>query len=294
MRDTKKDKENQYLEYVDSHLVPERDELLVETHQPRKFKTAYHHHASVEINFLTGCDMEYSFSGTPVRIGEGRITIFWGSIPHGVMNVSGHGQATNIYISLAMLLKWNLPKAFIEDIVSGAVLSVKEPSITDQLLTGKWVRDYSNTDPAWRMLILGEIQMRLRRLALEGYDTLMSGKSVSNVDVSGVSAMRYIDEMLRYIADNYGNPLTVGDVADRVNLSPSYAMSLFRRAVGVPIKEHITRIRISHAQMLLANSDDKILTIAMDSGFGSLSSFYEAFQAHEHKTPAAFRRETRQ
>ena len=57
-------------------------------------------------------------------------------------------------------------------------------------------------------------------------------------------------------------------------------MTLFRRVVGVPIKEHITRIRLSHAQMLLSNSDDKILSIAMDSGFGSLSSFYEAFQSH--------------
>ena len=61
----------------------------------------------------------------------------------------------------------------------------------------------------------------------------------------------------------------------------------------LPIKEHITRIRLSHAQMLLSNSDAKILSIAMDSGFGSLSSFYEAFQSHLDTTPSVFRRDAR-
>jgi len=36
------------------------------------------------------------------------------------------------------------------------------------------------------------------------------------------------------------------------------------------------------------------LSIAMDSGFNSLSSFYEAFCSLANKTPAAFRLESRQ
>ena len=75
--------------------------------------------------------------------------------------------------------------------------------------------------------------------------------------------------------------------------SANHAMSLFRRVVGVPIKLHLTRTRLSHAQMMLANSEKKVVSIAMDSGFGSLSSFYDAFQIHMHSTPAEFRREAR-
>ena len=71
-------------------------------------------------------------------------------------------------------------------------------------------------------------------------------------------------------------------------------MALFQRTIGVPIKRHITRIRISHAQMLLANSNLKILGVAMDSGFRSLSSFYDAFKRLTDKSPAAFRAETRE
>lgn len=289
-----KNDEYQYLDYVDAHLVPEHNEFLIETHRPKKFRSAYHHHASVEINFITGCNMEYSFSGTPVCVPRARMTIFWGAVPHGVTDVTGSGTAVNIYVSLAQLLKWGLPKTFIEELISGAVLAAREVTDSDRMRFSSWAADYTRGDLSWRRLLLGEIEMRLRRMALEGYDILMKGTGAANVDVSGAAVTRYIDEMLRFIADNYGNQISVSDVADQVNLSPSYAMSLFRRAVGVPIKEHITRIRLSHAQMLLANSDNKILSVAMDSGFGSLSSFYEAFQAREHKTPAAFRRETRQ
>ena len=40
-----------------------------------------------------------------------------------------------------------------------------------------------------------------------------------------------------------------------------------------------------------ANSEKKVVSIAMDSGFGSLSSFYDAFQMHMRNTPAEFRKE---
>ena len=47
-------------------------------------------------------------------------------------------------------------------------------------------------------------------------------------------------------------------------------MTLFRRVVGVPIKK--SQYSVSHASPVKLN--DKILSI-VDSGFGSLSSFYE-------------------
>ncbi|MDE0307678.1 MAG: helix-turn-helix domain-containing protein [Albidovulum sp.] len=286
--------DEQYLEYVDAHLVPDGIEFMVESHVPKKFRAAYHHHASVEVNYLYGCELEYSFSGTKVCLPRNRMTVFWGAMPHGVTNVRGDGMIVNIYISLSQLLKWGLPKSLSETIISGAAVSAKELNPTDFTIFTKWAKEYSGTSVAWRRLLLGEIEMRLRRLALEGYHVILPAADSARIDAGGRTSMHYIDRMLRFIADNYTSPITVADVASHVGLSPSYAMLLFRRTVGVPIKRHITRIRLSHAQMLLANTDLKILSIAMDSGFNSLSSFYEAFYSLADKTPAAFRVEARQ
>lgn len=283
-----------YLEYVDAHLVPASDEFFVETHEPKRFRAAYHHHASLEINFLIGCDLVYSFSGTSVTVPRRRLTVFWGAVPHGVADVIGTGKIVNVYVSLFQTLKWGLPKQFTDKIISGAVISALPSNPTDSVILPRWAAEYRNGGAMWRNLLLGEIEMRLRRLALEGYVELLPGVAETDLDVSRVPSMRYIDMMLRFIADNYASPITVKDVADHVSLSPSYAMALFQRTIGVPIKRHITRVRISHAQMLLANSNLKILGVAMDSGFRSLSSFYHAFKRLTDKSPAAFRAATRE
>ncbi len=285
--------DDQYLEYADFLRVPNREEFLIETHVPKAFTTAYHHHASVEINFLFDCDLEYSFSGSRVLVPRHRMTVFWGAMPHGVLDVKGRGRIINIYASLALVLKWGLPRRFTEKLMGGDVLSVAQPARNDPDLFDGWAREYGNEDAAWRVLLAGEIEMRLRRMALEEQETLLQGAGTGEINIRAVTAMRYVDRMLRFIADNYSGQISVSDVAEHVGLSPSYTMALFRRAVGVPIKTHITRIRLSHAQMLLANSNLKILSVAMDSGFNSLSSFYEAFHTHTSKTPAAFRLEVR-
>ena len=47
---------------VDRTRVPTPNDFIVERHVPRMFAAPYHHHTSVEVNFLQGCAMAYSFS----------------------------------------------------------------------------------------------------------------------------------------------------------------------------------------------------------------------------------------
>lgn len=287
------DAQHEYLEYVDSKYVPLDERVIVEQHRPRKFVVPYHHHASIEINFFTNCEMEYSFSGKSISAPDDKMVVFWGGVPHCVKNVTGEGNTVNIYIAFSQMLNWNLPDEFVDALIGGDVVCTNSIETIDAMTFPRWAEEYDSANPALRQVIIGEVEMRLRRMATTGWDTLKQGGGYTRDLAGGGAAMRYIEQMLRFISTHYGSPISVTDVTDHVCLSQSYAMTLFRRVVGVPIKEHITRTRLSHAQMLLSNSEEKIVNIAMDSGFGSLSSFYEAFQARARQTPAAFRRETR-
>ena len=284
---------NQYLDYVDLDRVPDPQSFLVERHRPHKFRVAYHNHASVEVNFLDGCEMDYSMAGKPVHVPQHRMTVFWGAVPHCVTNVDGTGVIVNVYLSLPSVVRWGLPTHFLEALLGGHMVCCSDANPHDRFAFNRWADDYREGDRAWRELILGEIEMRFRRMVLEGQTALTEAADGPRGAFEGSTTVNHVSEMLRYIADNYGSSITIADVAGHVNISSSYAMSLFRRVVGIPIKEHITRIRLSHAQTLLATSEMKIVSIAMDSGFGSLSSFYDAFQVHAHMTPAAFRKEAR-
>jgi hypothetical protein len=46
-----------YSEQVDKTRVPEANAFLIERHQPTLFDAPYHHHTSIELNFLQGCEM---------------------------------------------------------------------------------------------------------------------------------------------------------------------------------------------------------------------------------------------
>jgi AraC family transcriptional regulator, melibiose operon regulatory protein len=294
MSKTRQYDESRYLDYIDAKRIPAGDSIIVERHCPKPFNAPYHHHPSIELNYLVDCDMEYSFSGTKVKTMRDRLTVFWGAMPHCVTQVFGKGETLNVYIDFSHLLSWNLPNKFVDSLICGEVFCASEPDPVDALLIPRWALDFRRSEQGYRTLLAGEVEMRLRRLATGPWTTLMSGqKDVRSVAGAG-GKMRYAEEMLRFVAYNYTLPITVTDVAHHVGLSQSYGMTIFRKIMGIPIKEHITRIRLSHAQMLLSGSDMKIVSIAMDSGFGSLSAFYEAFQARTGQSPAAFRRNSRQ
>lgn len=96
--------------------------------------------------------------------------------------------------------------------------------------------------------------------------------------------------MFRYIVLHFASKITIDDVADAAGISKSHAISLFKNLLGQTIMGHIRKMRIVHAKMLLVETNQKILTIAMDCGFGSLSCFYESFMQHTGVSPAAFRK----
>jgi AraC-like DNA-binding protein len=95
--------------------------------------------------------------------------------------------------------------------------------------------------------------------------------------------------MAQFIGEHALEDISAADVAKAADLHPNYAMSLFKRAVGLTIKQSITRHRLDMAQSMLIASDLPVATIAFDCGFGSLSSFYAAFEQRFQRSPAAFR-----
>ncbi|MHA3980795.1 helix-turn-helix domain-containing protein [Halovulum sp. GXIMD14794] len=283
-----------FLEFAAPRLVPDPSAVIMERHRPYPSPHPYHHHASIEINFLHDCAMEYSFSGQTVRLEPGHPTMFWGAAPHKVIRVEGDGRIVNFYVSLAQFFRWSLPLDFIDALLSGAVVTNARAARIDQLLFDRWADDCASDDPKLRALMVEELANRVRRMALEDWSLLRDGASGPNALAGKGRSMLHVETMLRFISDNFTAPITVTDVAEHADLSPRYAMTLFKRVMGVPIKEHLNQVRVTHACALLAGTDRKILTVAMDSGYRSLSCFYEAFGAHHPVTPAEYRRRVRQ
>ncbi len=261
---------------------------------PNRLAAPYHFHPSIEINFLSGCDMTYSFAGEEFLLKRGRLCVFWAARPHRPLHIEGRGKITNAYVNLAEFLRWPLPSAFVASILKGVVVCSKSEIGGDKEMAARWSKEIDKTDPEWQRLHVLELQARLHRLAIDGWEVLMEPADSKQDKAFGGEEIDQIAKMLQYVAENFSDEITVGDVSEAAGTTQNKAMILFKRILKRTIKEYITDMRVFQAKVLLAETDRKILTVALDCGFGSQSAFYASFQKQTGESPAVFRTRARQ
>ena len=98
---------------------------------------------------------------------------------------------------------------------------------------------------------------------------------------------------LEYMALNYGENITVEQLASAVHLSKSYFMGCFKKATGIGAIEHLTQIRMKIVCDALINSDEHIADLAYNCGYDNLSNFNRQFKRMIGCTPMEYRRRNR-
>ncbi len=96
--------------------------------------------------------------------------------------------------------------------------------------------------------------------------------------------------MCDFIAENFLYEIDSVDIAAAADIHPKYAMSVFKKSTGMTLNEYVNLLRLSYAQALLMDEDVKVLRVAMDSGFGSLSAFNKSFRKLAGMSPSDFRK----
>lgn len=69
---------------------------------------------------------------------------------------------------------------------------------------------------------------------------------------------------------------------------------LFRAATGETVRQQVRRLRLERAAGRLVHSQEEILPIAIEAGYGSHEAFTRAFLAHFEASPSVFRVERRE
>ncbi|MCO4798456.1 MAG: helix-turn-helix domain-containing protein [Colwelliaceae bacterium] len=249
-----------------------------------------HWHGHIEINYLFNCSADYLINGKKISVPEGKMIVFWASIPHQMIASSGEGEMVNIYIPLEAFLSWKFSDDFFSEILNGEVLVADSLHASDQYLTRMWERDLERKELALMLQVIDEIRNRIRRMSLESFSTFKLAQSSDLSDSKKlVTGLPHIQSILRFIADNYDQKITVKDIAAETGLHPNYAMKLFIRVLKISIKQYVNKLRLQHAQALLIDTNEPILNIALKAGFGSISRFYDIFHREYHKTPQQFR-----
>ena len=98
----------------------------------------------------------------------------------------------------------------------------------------------------------------------------------------------YIEEIKRFILNNYTNSITVKQIARHVKLDPTYCGALFIKDQNQTISDFITNIRINQAKALLV-SGSLISEVADLTGFSNVHYFSNVFKKIVGVSPSTFK-----
>ena len=89
---------------------------------------------------------------------------------------------------------------------------------------------------------------------------------------------KIIEDAINFIEENITEDLTVGRIAEEVNISAFYFQKGFSMLCGYTVGEYIRMRRLSLAGEELVSSDIKVIDLAVKYGYDSADSFRILFR----------------
>lgn len=98
-----------------------------------------------------------------------------------------------------------------------------------------------------------------------------------------------VEELRRFLDHAFGERHTLQALADRAGLSRTYLCRAFKAYTGKSVFDYLLDRRIQAAMLHLRGNSDKVLRVALESGFHDLAHFNRAFKARVGMTPSEYR-----
>lgn len=174
---------------------------------------------------------------------------------------------------------------------------VETPSIQKQLMTGIFqtplVTDEDGTLRTLMELLYKHKNDEVIRKGLSysilGYAMKHAGFTYAG---SGIKS-GMMSDVLRYLSENYTQPISVESLAMHFGYSRSRFSHLFKANIGVSIPRFVNILRCRDAVKALTETELPVVDIAINAGFNNTHTFYVAFRELYGMTPGEYVKNTR-
>lgn len=162
-------------------------------------------------------------------------------------------------------------------------LNIDEQIIVEDIL-GKISKEVENRKIGYEI----SIHSQLMELLVTCARYIESNKVPIEVQLSPVHEKVF--EIVRYINDNYAEPLTLPHISSHFYISPYYLSRVFKETTGFTFIEYLNSIRVKQAQRLLRETKLSVTEISERVGFGSITQFGRKFKSITKKSPLNYRK----
>lgn len=259
--------------------------FLIERHLADTMGTA-HWHDHIEINLLLDGSMTYLFNGRQEHVEAGRLVLFWAAIPHQTISVTPDAPLICIYLPLVDFLALPIDKASRQAIMQGAFMTQRAGDRATAFAASQWSDEWGRGGEVRRRLVFDEVKLTVRRIILDQAD---ESDPARKPGILTHPAVRHAQLLMDVISARFAEGLTLASLAKLAHIHPTTVNRAFREVLGISVMEYLTRYRLARAMQRLAETDDSIVEIAHDCGFGSTTRFYDIFKQRADTTPRQFR-----
>lgn len=143
-------------------------------------------------------------------------------------------------------------------------------------------------------LLIVDTQLKLILLELSQIVAQEAAPESSLLDPELLKSLpRNLADMVKYIEDNYYEPIELLTLTNRFSYSKSQIIKLFKNHLQTTPIKFIQLVRINHSKQLLENGDQTIEMIANQVGL-STNYYIKLFANFEDMSPLTYRRKRQQ
>ena len=153
-----------------------------------------------------------------------------------------------------------------------------------EALMNKLLMEYEQPDDFSPVTIRGCLQELLVCLIRDKH--YKRGGYVQDID----TADQLMQKAARYIRSSYRKDIDLAEIAQLVNLSPSYLSKKFKASTGFGYREYLVLVRVQAASVMLLETNKSIAEIALACGFRDSNYFGDVFKREKGISPSAYRK----
>ena len=268
--------------------------ISVHTREETFFQAPFHSHPELELVYVKESFGKRIIGNSVDNFEPGDMVFLGSDIPHVWLNDEMYYQNINKLKAKSIVVYFN------KDIFGPAFYEMKEAKRINSLFE-KAKKGLSITGKTNR-LIAEKLEVLVTKKDFEviiGLFEILSLLSEST-DYNKINIEAYtpnndtikkdrLSDVFQFIKDNYKKEISLDEVAQIANLTPTSFCRMFKAKTKKNFVEYLNEIRISNACKHLIETDMSVSEIAYECGYKTVSNFNKLFKKNTGSTPKEYK-----
>ncbi len=247
------------------------------------YKTELHWHREPEIVYVLEGAAECPKNGETTIVKEGEIIFFNSEDVHLVRPVSG-GKAKLLCVQLS----FEYMRLFCKPIDSIIFDIERKPEVKPELVEvlNRIAELDSDSDDYVSLLQISYVN-RIYYLLMK--HCICFKRSTNNMIIPKRD-FSYAKTAIAYINENFKKEIPLNEIANVVNLSPSYFSKYFKSITQISFSEYLANLRLENAIQDMLNKNLTVSAAAIENGFANVKSLITQCKKVYGLTPAQYKK----